>query len=81
VVIDSHVPSDRISDIQGWTAGDRLWTEAELTERLDVSRSVLREAINRLQMIGLVEIRRGLGVGDPDGLAACVQEESSGRDG
>ena len=60
---------------QGWTAGDRLWTEAELMERLQVSRSVLREAINRLQMIGLVEVRRGLGmfVGDPDGLAACVK--------
>ena len=48
---------------QGWTAGDhRLWTEVELMERLQVSRSVLREAINRLQMIGLVEVRRGLGM-------------------
>ncbi len=60
---------------EGWTAGSRLSTEAALVEQLDVSRTVVREAIRRLETIGLVQVRHGRGmfVGDPDSLAACVQ--------
>ena len=56
-------------------AGDRLPTELELLEKHGVSRSVLREAINRLETIGLVEVRQGHGmfVGNADSLASCLQ--------
>jgi GntR family transcriptional regulator, transcriptional repressor for pyruvate dehydrogenase complex len=56
------------------SAGERLPTEAVLLEQLHVSRSVLREAVGRLETIGLVSVRRGQGmfVGDPDTLSSCV---------
>lgn len=55
-------------------AGDRLPTEVELLDQFNVSRSVLREAIGRLETIGLVTVRHGQGmfVGDPDTLSSCV---------
>jgi GntR family transcriptional repressor for pyruvate dehydrogenase complex len=57
------------------TAGDRLPTESELVGRLRVSRSVLREAVSRLETVGLVSVQRGRGmfVGDPASLSSCVQ--------
>lgn len=42
-------------------AGDKLPTEAALMERFDVSRTVVREAISRLQASGLVATRHGIG--------------------
>jgi DNA-binding FadR family transcriptional regulator len=42
-------------------AGTRLPTEPEMTERYGVSRTVVREAISRLQAAGLVETRHGVG--------------------
>ncbi len=42
--------------------GDYLPSEAELTKRLGVSRSSLREAIKMLQAMGVVEARRGQGM-------------------
>lgn len=44
-----------------WLAGDRLPTEREFAEAHKVSRHVVREALKRLQAIGLVAIRRGSG--------------------
>ena len=41
----------------GW-----LPTERELSTRLGVSRSVVREAVKRLEMQGLLEIRQGIGI-------------------
>jgi DNA-binding FadR family transcriptional regulator len=41
--------------------GDRLAPERELSLRLGVSRPVLREALRALAMIGVVEIRHGVG--------------------
>ena len=57
------------------TAGSRLPGEHELGERLNVSRPVLREALARLQSMGLVDIRRGRGtfVGNTSSLANCVR--------
>lgn len=48
--------------------GDALPGELELAERLGVSRNVLREALSRLRMLGLVESRkrRGMVVGRPN---------------
>lgn len=42
--------------------GDKLPSQAELSRRYDVSRTVIREAIARLQAKGLVEVRHGAGV-------------------
>ena len=41
--------------------GDKLPTESALVERFAVSRTVVREAISRLQASGLVETRHGIG--------------------
>lgn len=40
-------------------AGDRLPSERELSEMLDVSRTALREAIRTLEIAGIVEMRKG----------------------
>lgn len=42
--------------------GDRLPSERELSERLEVSRSTVREATRFLQALGMVEIRHGAGI-------------------
>jgi GntR family transcriptional repressor for pyruvate dehydrogenase complex len=64
-----------VIETRGLAPGDRLPTEAELVESLQVSRPVLREAIGRLQTLGLVRVKRGLGmfVGDRNSLAGCLQ--------
>jgi DNA-binding FadR family transcriptional regulator len=41
--------------------GDRIPTETEMMKRLAVSRSVVREAISRLQAAKVVETRHGIG--------------------
>lgn len=41
--------------------GDKLPTESALVDRFDVSRTVIREAISRLQASGMVETRHGIG--------------------
>ena len=43
-------------------AGTRLPPERELTKRMGVGRSTVREALNGLEMMGVVEIRHGQGV-------------------
>lgn len=44
-----------------WKSGDKLPTEAELCQALNVSRSTIRAAIQRLRSIGLVESIHGKG--------------------
>jgi len=44
-----------------YEVGDRLPAETELAETFDVSRPVIREALNRLQADGLVASRQGAG--------------------
>ena len=48
--------------------GAKLPTEAEIMVRFDVSRTVVREALSKLQAAGLVETRHGIGtfVSPPD---------------
>lgn len=41
--------------------GDKLPSERELTERLKVGRSSVREALRSLELLGLIETRRGEG--------------------
>jgi GntR family transcriptional regulator, transcriptional repressor for pyruvate dehydrogenase complex len=59
--------------------GEHLPTEFELGNRFDVSRTVIREAIRRLQSLGLVEVRRGHGlfVGSHDVVRDSVRLLSS----
>ncbi len=59
----------------GLRAGDRLPTESELVERLGVSRGALREAIGRLETLGLLTVAQGRGmfVADGQGLSGTVQ--------
>jgi GntR family transcriptional regulator, transcriptional repressor for pyruvate dehydrogenase complex len=42
-------------------AGDKLPSERELSERLTVGRSSVREALRSLELLGLIETRRGEG--------------------
>lgn len=62
-------------DQGGLGSGDRLPGEMELVEQLKVSRPVLREAISRLESVGLITVRRGQGmyVGDRGSIRSCVQ--------
>lgn len=59
--------------------GDRLPTEAQVVERFAVSRTVVREALSKLQAAGLVETRHGVGTfvavrGSPRGFRADAAE-------
>lgn len=61
-LVDSVVARLQSSIESGsYRSGDRLPSEMELVSQLGVSRTVLREAIKRLQTNGLVTIRRGIG--------------------
>ena len=44
-----------------WQPGDKLPTETAIMSALQVSRTVVREALSRLQASGLVETRHGIG--------------------
>ncbi|MDU5262981.1 MAG: GntR family transcriptional regulator, partial [Clostridium celatum] len=41
--------------------GDRLPSEREMAEKLEVSRTSIREAIRVLEIMGLIESKRGSG--------------------
>jgi len=80
--IDRHTTADliveRIASVikdRKLAAGERLPGEHELVEQLKVSRPVLREALARLQSMGLVDIQRGRGtfVASGTSLANCVR--------
>lgn len=59
--------------------GTRLPPERELTKRLGVGRSTVREALNGLAMIGVVEIRHGQGVfvTEPSRITEGLEDERS----
>jgi len=56
-------------------SGDRLPKEDQLGQQMGVSRTVLREALSRLEATGLVTIQRGRGmfVADASGVASCAR--------
>lgn len=60
-----QVIRDFITDNQ-LKSGDALPPETQLTKQLGVSRNAIREAVKALEMIGVIEVRRGSGlfVGD-----------------
>ena len=45
----------------GLVSGDKIPSERELSERLNVGRSSIREALRALELLGLIETRRGEG--------------------
>ncbi len=57
-IVDSLAASIREGRMQ---PGEKLPTEAEIMVRFDVSRTVVREALSRLQASSLVETRHGIG--------------------
>ncbi|MFA6569253.1 MAG: FCD domain-containing protein [Victivallales bacterium] len=60
--------------------GDALPGEEDLSRTLDVSRNILREALSRLRMLGLVETRkkRGMTLAQPDGFIGLERMLSTG---
>ncbi|WP_461611487.1 FadR/GntR family transcriptional regulator [Cytobacillus kochii] len=46
---------------EGYQTGDKLPSEREMSERLNVGRSSVREAFRALELLGLIETRRGEG--------------------
>lgn len=77
------IPTERMVDIvefklreyfkkKSFKPGDALPKELELASALGVSRNVLREALSRLRMLGLVETRkkRGMILSKPDVLGS-----------
>ena len=57
-IVENLSGSIRSGDLQ---PGEKLPTEAEIMARFDVSRTVVRESLSRLQASGLVETRHGIG--------------------
>ena len=63
-------------------AGDKLPTESEIMLRFDVSRTVVREALSRLQASHLVETRHGIGTfalppQDNDNFRITLEDDST----
>lgn len=50
-----------IIEQDGLVAGDKIPSERELSERLKVGRSSVREALRALELLGVIETRRGEG--------------------
>jgi len=59
----------------GFSSGDRLPSELELMKKWQVSRPVLREAVNRLAAVGLLTVRHGSGtfVAEREWLSTCTK--------
>ena len=74
-LVDSLGDRIRAGQLQ---AGDKLPTEAAIMEEFEVSRTVVREAISKLQAAGLVETRHGIGtfvIGPGDGPSFKITPE------
>lgn len=86
VTLVDHVESKLFQYIkeQKFELGDAIPNENELAVALGVSRSVLREALSRLRMLGLIQsrTRRGMVLSEPDmfgGLQRVMDPEILGN--
>ena len=59
--MDAAVYDALLADIKNgtWKSGEKLPSETDLGQRMGVSRVTVRAAIQRLQAIGLVEVKHG----------------------
>lgn len=76
--LESLSMTDRVENIlreyfteNAFKPGDSLPNELEMAQKLNVSRNVVREALSRLRMLGMIEARprRGMVMSQPDLLA------------
>jgi GntR family transcriptional regulator, transcriptional repressor for pyruvate dehydrogenase complex len=51
----------KMMEIDGLKTGDKIPSERELSERLNVGRSSVREALRAIELLGIIETRRGEG--------------------
>lgn len=51
----------KMIEVDGLKPGDKIPSERELSERLNVGRSSVREALRAIELLGLIETRRGEG--------------------
>ena len=60
---------------ENFNKGDQLPKEVELAEQLGVSRNIVREALSRLRMLGMVtsKKRKGMVVAEPDLLSGLTR--------
>jgi GntR family transcriptional regulator len=56
-----HSVLDRAVDECGLAHGERIWSESQLMRRYDVSRHVVRQALNQLVLEGRLSVRKGAG--------------------
>lgn len=70
-------PSDKVYDFvltkiksREWTPNDKIMTESELCQKLEVSRVAVREALERLSALGLLVKRQGAGTFVAEPMAA-----------
>ena len=52
---------DRAVDESGLAHGERIWSESRLMRRYNVSRHVVRQALNQLVLEGRLSVRKGAG--------------------
>ena len=64
-LLSKEIEEELTASIRGgvYKLGDKLPTEKEMVEQLEVSRSTLREALKNLESNGLITIRRGMHAG------------------
>lgn len=60
---------------KNFSTGDQLPKEVELAEQLGVSRNIVREALSRLRMLGMItsKKRKGMVVAEPDLLSGLTR--------
>ena len=51
-----------VIDRDGFAPGDKFYSENELTKKLEVSRSSIREAVRILEVTGVVTVKHGKGI-------------------
>lgn len=52
----------KIIETENLQPGDRLYSEKQLSEKLEVSRSSIREALRMLEVLGMIKVYQGKGV-------------------
>ncbi len=75
--LTATVAEQLLAAIRELPAGTKVPSERELTKELGVGRSTVREALNGIAMLGIVEIRHGQGVfvtgeAPPDGEPSAI---------